>query len=194
MLTSLSNRRCWGWKVTGLLEEWYQGRHYRQKVLCLPWQRSIILSKLWRAHASERSVPRHWEDVINRNFLFYFLFVQVVGTKWILARSGGTRPQRNWRLWLSQPWLRMNWGKGTLALTPWSRHEPRHGGERDCWPRSSPAGASLPMDHRLGFRRRWWPLPRQREAGLKRDTFAANNPFLLHVVVHVLQGVNKCYK
>ena len=26
-------------------------------------------------------------------------------------------------------------------------------------------------------------------AGLKRETFAANNPFLLHVVVHVLEGV-----
>ena len=25
--------------------------------------------------------------------------------------------------------------------------------------------------------------------GLKRETFAANNPFLLHVVVHVLEGV-----
>ena len=32
-------------------------------------------------------------------------------------------------------------------------------------------------------------VPRQREAGLKRETFAANNPFLLHVVVHVLEGV-----
>ena len=32
-------------------------------------------------------------------------------------------------------------------------------------------------------------VPRQREAGLKWGTFAANNPFLLHVVVHVLQGV-----
>ncbi|CAL8390858.1 unnamed protein product [Boreogadus saida] len=26
-------------------------------------------------------------------------------------------------------------------------------------------------------------------AGLKLETFAANNPFLLHVVVHVLEGV-----
>ncbi|CAL8388404.1 unnamed protein product [Boreogadus saida] len=26
-------------------------------------------------------------------------------------------------------------------------------------------------------------------AGLKRETFAANDPFLLHVVVHVLEGV-----
>ncbi|CAL8321932.1 unnamed protein product [Boreogadus saida] len=32
-------------------------------------------------------------------------------------------------------------------------------------------------------------VPRQREAGLKRETLAANNPFLLHVVVHVLEGV-----
>ena len=32
-------------------------------------------------------------------------------------------------------------------------------------------------------------VPRQREAGLKRETFASNNPFLLHVVVHVLEGV-----
>ncbi|CAL8395120.1 unnamed protein product [Boreogadus saida] len=32
-------------------------------------------------------------------------------------------------------------------------------------------------------------VPRQREAGLKRETFKANNPFLLYVVVHVLQGV-----
>ena len=32
-------------------------------------------------------------------------------------------------------------------------------------------------------------VPRQREAGLKQETFAANNPFLLHVVVHVLEGV-----
>ena len=32
-------------------------------------------------------------------------------------------------------------------------------------------------------------VPRQREAGLKWETFAANNPFLLHVVVHVLEGV-----
>ena len=30
-------------------------------------------------------------------------------------------------------------------------------------------------------------VPRQREVGLKRETFAANNPFLLHVVVHVLE-------
>ena len=26
-------------------------------------------------------------------------------------------------------------------------------------------------------------------AGLKRETFASNNPFLLHVVVHVFEGV-----
>ena len=32
-------------------------------------------------------------------------------------------------------------------------------------------------------------VPRQQEAGLKRETFAGNNPFLLDVVVHVLQGV-----
>ena len=32
-------------------------------------------------------------------------------------------------------------------------------------------------------------VPQQWEAGLKRETFAANNPFLLHVLVHVLQGV-----
>ena len=32
-------------------------------------------------------------------------------------------------------------------------------------------------------------VPRQQEAGLKRETFGANNPFLLHVVVHVLEGV-----
>ena len=29
----------------------------------------------------------------------------------------------------------------------------------------------------------------QRAAGLQWETIAANNPFLLHVVVHVLQGV-----
>ena len=29
---------------------------------------------------------------------------------------------------------------------------------------------------------------RQRAAGLRRETIAGNNPFLLHVVVHVLQG------
>ena len=29
----------------------------------------------------------------------------------------------------------------------------------------------------------------EREAGLKRETIAGNNPFLLHVVVHVFQGV-----
>ena len=28
-------------------------------------------------------------------------------------------------------------------------------------------------------------------AGLKRETFAANNPFLLHVVVHVLANVEE---
>ena len=27
------------------------------------------------------------------------------------------------------------------------------------------------------------------EAGLKRETISGNNPFLLHVLVHVLQGV-----
>ena len=32
-------------------------------------------------------------------------------------------------------------------------------------------------------------VPRQREVGLKRETLAANNPFLLRVVVHVLEGV-----
>ena len=32
-------------------------------------------------------------------------------------------------------------------------------------------------------------VPRQRAAGLQRETIAGNNPFLLHVVVHVLQGV-----
>ena len=45
---------------------------------------------------------------------------------------------------------RKNWGKGTLALTPEVRIEPRHGGERDCTPgaelpdfrRSSPAGVA----------------------------------------------------
>ena len=37
---------------------------------------------------------------------------------------------------------------------------------------------------------RWWSLGSgQQEAGLKRETIAGNNPFLLHVVVHVLQGV-----
>ena len=34
-------------------------------------------------------------------------------------------------------------------------------------------------------------VPRQRTAGkgLKRETIAGNNPFVLHVMVHVLQGV-----
>jgi hypothetical protein len=36
-------------------------------LLCFPWQWSIILSrKLWRALASERSVPRHWGDPCNK--------------------------------------------------------------------------------------------------------------------------------
>ena len=34
-------------------------------------------------------------------------------------------------------------------------------------------------------------FPRQREAGLRRETFTANNPFLLHVVVHVLANVEE---
>ena len=32
-------------------------------------------------------------------------------------------------------------------------------------------------------------VPRPREEGLERESFAAINPFLLHVVVHVLEGV-----
>ena len=32
-------------------------------------------------------------------------------------------------------------------------------------------------------------VPRQWAAGLRRETIAGNNPFLLHVMVHVLQGV-----
>ena len=69
---------------------------------------------------------------------------------------------------------------------------------RDCCPRLSPAGASLPRDHLLGSAQAPPPpaaasteavVPWQREAGLKRETFAGNNPFLLHVVVLVLQGV-----
>ena len=56
---------------------------------------------------------------------------------------------------------------------------------RDCLPRLSPAGASLLSADRSTEA----VVPWQREAGLKRETFAGNNPFLLHVVVHVLQGV-----
>ena len=46
-----------------------------------------------------------------------------------------------------------------------------------------------------GFLRRWSPtasVPRgggAPAAGLRRETIAGNNPFLLHVAVHVLQGV-----
>ena len=54
--------------------------------------------------------------------------------------------------------------------------------------RFSPDGASLPRDHRLSSGQQA-AGSRQREAGLKRETIAANNPFLLHVVVHVLHGV-----
>ena len=32
-------------------------------------------------------------------------------------------------------------------------------------------------------------VPWQREAGLKQETNEGNNPFRLHLVVHVLQGV-----
>ena len=34
--------------------------------------------------------------------------------------SGSLLPQRDSYWELSRPWLRRNWGKGTLALTPWS--------------------------------------------------------------------------
>ena len=49
---------------------------------------------------------------------------------------------------LSQPWLRRNWGKGTLALTPWV-HEPWHGGGRDCCLWMSPKNFSSFRDHHL---------------------------------------------
>ena len=39
-------------------------------------------------------------------------------------------------------------------------HEPRHGGERDCCPRLSPAGAPLPAARTVAA-----VVPRQRAAG-----------------------------
>ena len=49
--------------------------------------------------------------------------------------------------------------------------EPRHGGERECCPRLLTTIVSRRSQ------------PRQRAAGLRRETVAGNNPFLLHVLL-----------
>ncbi|KAK0145642.1 hypothetical protein N1851_015423 [Merluccius polli] len=62
-------------------------------------------------------------------------------------------------------------------------HEPRHGVERYCSPRVSPARAPLPTAEE--------PPPGQRAAGLGQETLAGNNTFLLHVAVYFRESKPK---
>ena len=62
---------------------------------------------------------------------------------------------------------------------------------RECWPRLSPAGSPSTTASAAGgggasvLGSRQWAAG----SGHRRETIAGNNPFLLHVAVHVLQGV-----